>query len=96
MNVYVLGLFFVIGLVVYLVGWGIKRVWDLCGEYVDFYVIDSCFIGEFCIIFEFYVIMKGVILNNFIYIFKFFLLFIEIIFDKIFLIKLIIWIIFLK
>lgn len=36
------GLFSVIGLVVYPVGWGTKRVRDLCGEYADPYVIDSC------------------------------------------------------
>lgn len=39
------GLFSVIGLVVYPVGWGTKRVRDLCGEYADPYVIDSCSIG---------------------------------------------------
>lgn len=39
------GLFSVVGLVVYPVGWGTKRVRDLCGEYADPYVIDSCTIG---------------------------------------------------
>lgn len=47
MNARVSGLFSVIGLVVYPVGWGTKRVRDLCGEYADPYVIDSCSIGEF-------------------------------------------------
>lgn len=84
MNAHVSGLFSVIGLVVYPVGWGTKRVRDLCGEYADPYVIDSCSIGEFCTIFEFYVITKGVTSNNFTYISKFFLLSIEIISDKIF------------
>lgn len=54
MNARVSGLFSVIGLVVYPVGWGTKRVRDLCGEYADPYVIDSCSIGEFSTIFEFY------------------------------------------
>lgn len=58
MNAHVSGLFSVIGLVVYPVGWGTKRVRDLCGEYADPYVIDSCSIGEFCTIFEFYVIVS--------------------------------------
>lgn len=87
MNAHVSGLFSVIGLVVYPVGWGTKRVRDLCGEYADPYVIDSCSIGEFCTIFEFYVITKGVTSNNFTYISQFFLLSIEIISDKIFLTK---------
>lgn len=47
-----------IGLVVYPVGWGTKRVRDLCGEYADPYVIDSCSIGEFSTIFDFYVIVS--------------------------------------
>lgn len=84
MNARVSGLFSVIGLVVYPVGWGTKRVRDLCGEYADPYVIDSCSIGEFCTIFEFYVITKGVTSNNFTYISNFFLLSIEIISDQIF------------
>lgn len=100
MNARVSGLFSVIGLVVYPVGWGTKRVRDLCGEYADPYVIDSCSIGEFCTIFEFYVIVscavvrydfyvivsckKGVTSNNFTYISNFSLLSIEIISDQIF------------
>lgn len=100
MNAIVSGLFSVIGLVVYPVGWGTKRVRDLCGEYADPYVIDSCSIGEFCTIhvFEFYVIVsckkceffvivscsKGVTSNNFTYISNFSLLSIEIISDHIF------------
>lgn len=58
MNARVSGLFSVIGLVVYPVGWGTKRVRDLCGEYADPYVIDSCSIGEFSTIFDFYVIVS--------------------------------------
>lgn len=84
MNAHVSGLFSVIGLVVYPVGWGTKRVRDLCGEYADPYVIDSCSIGEFCTIFEFYVITKDVSSNNFTYISNFSLLSIEIISDHIF------------
>jgi hypothetical protein len=43
----VTGLLSVIALVIYPTGWGTKRVRDLCGEYAEPYVIDSCTIGGY-------------------------------------------------
>ena len=45
-SLYFPGLFSVIALVVYPVGWSTKRVKDLCGEYAEPFVIDSCSIGK--------------------------------------------------
>ncbi|KAK3095570.1 hypothetical protein FSP39_016186 [Pinctada imbricata] len=51
------GLLCVIGLVVYPVGWGTKRVRDLCGEYADPFIIGRCSLG-----WSFYLCIAGTVL----------------------------------